>query len=315
MLPLAGLFFLLSSLRRCLYAVGVKRSYTLPVPVIVVGNITVGGTGKTPLVVWLVKLLRRAGYKPGIISRGYGGEAQRWPQQVRADSDPRMVGDEPVLLARQCGCPLVAGPDRVKAAQALLEHADCDVVISDDGLQHYRLKRDIELVVIDGARRFGNGRLLPAGPLRELPTRLSSVDFVINNGGPLAHNGEVLMRLAQADARNIVQAQTRRPLQAFTNETVHAVAGIGHPQRFFDALSSQGLKLKEHAFDDHYHFGANDFAFDDESPVLMTEKDAVKCGRFAKPHWWWVPVEASLNESFAVQLLARLKHACDAKRK
>ncbi len=319
LLPLSALFLCLSSLRRLLFALGIKRSYALPVPVIVVGNINVGGTGKTPLTVWLVKLLRQAGYKPGIITRGYGGEAQRWPQQVRADSDPRMVGDEPVLLARQCACPVVAGPDRVQAGRALLEYSDCDIIISDDGLQHYRLRRDLELVVIDGARGFGNGRLLPAGPLRERPTRLQQVDFVINNGGPLgiAPQGatpEVLMYLQQGAARNLVHTDRHKPLMEFVGQPVHAVAGIGHPRRFFDSLSAQGLDVVTHAFDDHHAYVATDFGFATGQPVLMTEKDAVKCARFAQDDWWWVPVEASFGASFAQQFLQRVEHVSAVKR-
>ena len=190
LLPFEWLFRLLVLLRRLAFRLGLKPSYALPVPVIVVGNISVGGTGKTPLVVWLVSLLRKAGYHPGIVSRGYGGKAERWPQQVRPDSDPQTVGDEPVMLAQRCACPIVAAPDRVAAAKLLLKHTKCDLIITDDGLQHYRLKRDIEIVVVDGERRFGNGHCLPAGPLREPQSRLAEVDFVIANG--LAGRGDLV---------------------------------------------------------------------------------------------------------------------------
>ena len=182
LLPLSGLFCLLVWLRRKGYALGVFPSYALDVPVLVVGNITVGGTGKTPLVAWIAEYLQTLGYQPGIVSRGYGGKAQHWPQQVRPDSDPVMVGDEAVLLARQCHCPMAVGPDRVATAQSLVEHHQVDIVISDDGLQHYALRRDVEIAVIDGVRRFGTGYCLPAGPLRESMARLKQVDLLVANG-------------------------------------------------------------------------------------------------------------------------------------
>lgn len=309
LLPAEWLFRVLAMLRRTAYRLRLLRSHSVGVPVIVVGNINVGGTGKSPLVAWLVKRLQQAGYRPGIVLRGYGGEAQRWPQQVRADSDPRMVGDEPVMLARRCGCPVAAGPDRVVAAQQLLKYARCDVVISDDGLQHYRLKRDIEMVVVDGGRRFGNGHCLPAGPLREPPSRLKQVDFIIANG--LAREGEFAMRLEAGGLRGVARDDLIRSFEEFAGQRVHGVAGIGNPQRFFQLLSSRGLDVTEHAFPDHHRFTSRDLAFDDELPIVMTEKDAVKCRPFASQRMWYVPVEAHLPEVFALRLLHMLKRLTD----
>lgn len=303
--PISWLFRGLAAARRSAYHSGLSKSYRVDVPVIVVGNISVGGTGKTPLVTWLVKLLKKAGYQPGIISRGYGGQAKRWPQQVRADSDPQMVGDEPVMLAQMCDCPVVAAPDRVAAAQKLLEYSNCDLIITDDGLQHYRLQRDIEIVVIDGQRRFGNGYCLPAGPLREPPSRLDEVDFIISNG--LAARGEFPMTLA---ANGLVSLLDSNKILAFENlldQPVHAVAGIGHPDRFFKLLKNQGLQVLEHSFADHHQFSESDLLFDDGLLVLMTAKDAVKCRRYGGENMWVVPVEARLPDSFALRLLKMIK--------
>jgi tetraacyldisaccharide 4'-kinase len=274
------------------------------VPVIVVGNITVGGSGKTPLVIWLVDFLRKAGYKPAIISRGYRGKASSWPQQVRPDSDPVVVGDEAVLLARRCDCPIAVGPDRSASVEALLQHTDCNIIISDDGLQHYALERDIEIAVVDAVRRYGNGCLLPSGPLREPIERLEDVDFIVSNG--IAGHGEYAMSLGLNTACNLATGETCE-LNNFIDTTVHAVAGIGNPKRFFNALRQQGLKLREHAFADHHHFEAGDLEFDNTAPVLMTEKDAVKCKRFAHSQYWYVPVEAELNKHFGPRLLAALE--------
>lgn len=305
LLPLEGVFRVLAALRRAAYSRGLLRSQKLAVPVVVVGNISVGGTGKTPLVAWLVKLFQKAGYHPGIVSRGYGGQAQRWPQQVRADSNPDLVGDETVMLAQRCGCPIAAGPDRVAAARALLQHARCDVIISDDGLQHYALQRDIEIAVVDGERRFGNGHCLPAGPLREPISRLGQVDFVVANGA--ASRGEFAMRLAARGLRAVADDSQPRDFVELAGQRVHAVAGIGHPQRFFQLLRAQGLMPVEHPFPDHHRYVAGDLAFGDDLPIVMTEKDAVKCRPFAGAQMWYVPVEAHLPEALALRLLQMLK--------
>ncbi|MFA7094943.1 MAG: tetraacyldisaccharide 4'-kinase [Gammaproteobacteria bacterium] len=302
--PLGWLYCLVAVLRRKAYRLGLRPVCRLSVPVIVVGNITVGGTGKTPLVAWLVRFLKQAGYTPGIISRGYRGNATVWPQAVDAGSDPALVGDEAVLLAQHSECPVMVGPDRAAAARALLERYPCDVIISDDGLQHYRLGRDIEIAVIDGARRLGNGRCLPAGPLREPRGRLRSVDFIVVNGGD-AEGGQYAMRLVEQDARNLADAGTVQPVAAFSE--VHAVAGIGNPARFFSRLRALGLQITEHPFPDHHAYQPQDLDFGDARPLLMTEKDAVKCHRFAQAHYWYVPVEARLDERFGERLLNLLK--------
>lgn len=303
--PASWLFRGLVATRRWAYRRGISKTHSVPVPVIVVGNISVGGTGKTPLVTWLVKLLKKAGYRPGIISRGYGGQAQRWPQQVRPDSDPQMVGDEPVMLAQRCDCPVVAAPDRVSAAQKLLEYSDCDVIVTDDGLQHYRLQRDIEIVVVDGQRRFGNGHCLPAGPLREPVSRLDEVDFVVSNGK--AARGEFTMTLNSTGAVSLCEPNKSLGFSELKGLTVHAVAGIGNPGRFFTLLKAQGIRVIEHPFDDHHDFSEADLSFRDEYPILMTAKDAVKCRRFAQDKMWVVPVEAQLPDNFALRLLQMIK--------
>ena len=302
--PLSLLFRVIVGARRLAYRVGIKRSTRVSLPVIVVGNITVGGTGKTPLVVWLAGYLREKGYAPGIVSRGYGGTASHWPQQVRADSDPAVVGDEAVLLAATTGCPMAVAPDRVAAAQALVDQGGCDVIISDDGLQHYALQRDIEIAVIDGVRRFGSGFLLPAGPLREPVRRLQQVDLVVVNG--LGDGDEHRMTLQQGDAHNLQDPDRICALQGFRSQRVHAVAGIGHPERFFRALQQAGLQLDSHTFPDHHAFRPEDIRFGDGRPVIMTEKDAVKCRHFATQDDWYVPVEASLSGKFREQLDALL---------
>jgi tetraacyldisaccharide 4'-kinase len=305
LVPLSFLYQGLVQLRRWTYRVGLLPSYALPMPVIVVGNLTVGGTGKTPLVIWLVQRLQHLGYRPGIVARGYGGEAQTWPQQVRPDSDPGAVGDEAVLLARRCRCPMAVGPDRVAAARALAEHSDCNVIVSDDGLQHYALQRSLEIVVIDGVRRFGNGYCLPAGPLREPASRLRSVDLVVANGpgGRL----EYPMSLQLGEVRAVSGEAETRPLASFADGPVHAVAGVGNPQRFFAALRQHRLEPIEHAFPDHHRFTKEDLAFGDGYPVLMTEKDAVKCASFAGPDLWYVVGEAQPDARFEQQVLQRLE--------
>ncbi len=291
LLPLAALYRGLIALRRWSYRRGWLASYRLPCPVIVVGNIFVGGTGKTPVVLYLVEQLRGLGLRPGIITRGYGGRRGGGPLWVAPDSDPAEAGDEAVLLARRALCPVVAAPDRVAAARHLLAQADCNVLISDDGLQHYRLRRDLELVVVDAERGLGNGRLLPAGPLREPAARLQEVDMVLANGEGSALT-PYCFRLVPGDCVNLASGE-RRPLTAAAFAgPVHAVAGIGNPGRFFASLRAHGLSLIEHGFPDHHRYRAADLALPGDRPILMTEKDAVKCLAFASGREWYLPVTA-----------------------
>lgn len=304
--PLSGLFRLAVAIRRWAYTYGLLRTQTLPAPVLVIGNLTLGGTGKTPLVIWLAQFLRDHGYRPGIITRGYGGQTQNYPQWIHPTSDPHLAGDEAVLLSQRTACPIVVGPDRVAAAQALLAHMDCNVLLSDDGLQHYALGRNVEILVIDGRRRFGNGHCLPAGPLREPLSRLQSVDLVVINGG--AQEGKFTMRLQLQEARRLKGGEIY-PLKKFPHPTVHGVAGIGDPERFFIQLREQGLTIYPHPFPDHHCFQPEDLAFEDGHPVLMTEKDAVKCTRFARDHYWCVPIDACLPASFGNQVLSLLQQA------
>ena len=302
--PLGWLYCAGAVLRRTAYRIGIVPVGRVGAPVIVVGNLSVGGTGKTPLVIWIARFLKKHGLRPGIVSRGYRGRADKWPQQVRADSDPVMVGDEPVLIAQATGCPVAADPDRLRAARSLMASAACDVIISDDGLQHLAMGRDVEIAVIDGIRRHGNGRCLPAGPLREPVSRLNSVDMIVSNGGGVS--GEFDMRMRVADANRLDGAALNRPLETFRGGPVHAVCAIGHPQRFFASLEGAGLELLRHRFPDHHALCAADIGFDDDFPVLMTEKDAVKCRRFAGPRHWCVPVEVRLTDAFGARMLSLL---------
>ena len=299
--PLALLYGAASAVRRALYRAGVLRSVRLGAPVIVIGNLSAGGTGKTPLTIALASALRQRGYCPGVVSRGYGGH-QREPLLLDDAPDPARVGDEPCVI-RASGVPVAVGRDRPAAARLLLA-AGCDVVIADDGLQHYALARDVDICVIDGTRRFGNQRLLPAGPLREPVSRLASVDFRVCNGG-IAQAGEISMQLRGDAAVNLCDGRAQ-PLRNFAGQRVHALAAIGHPQRFFASLRAVGLEVIEHAFADHHAYAPAELDFADGLPLLMTDKDAVKCRAFAQPHWWRVPVQAELPASFLDTLCKRL---------
>ena len=305
LLPVSWVYCLLMVLRRGLYRLRIFSSVRLPVPVIVVGNITVGGTGKTPLVIWLADFLRQQGMRPGIVLRGYGGSAVDWPLVVTPDYDPDVVGDEAVMLARQSRCPVAADPDRVRGAQHLVREHHCDVIVSDDGLQHLRLARDIEIAVIDGVRRFGNGRCLPAGPLREPVSRLRDVSLRVVNGEP--RQGEVGMTLAETGLCRVNAPESYASAGSFRGETVHAVAGIGHPDRFFTHLRRLGLKAIEHPFPDHYRFRAADIRFGDGLAVIMTQKDAVKCERFADDNMWYLAIEARPDPRVGEEVWKRLK--------
>ncbi len=305
------LFGLVAALRRVLYRAGLLRAIRLPVPVIVVGNISVGGTGKTPLVLWLADFLRQQGYHPGIVSRGYGGGTQG-AVAVDIRSDPAAVGDEPLLLARKSACPVWVGRDRVAAGKALLRaHTECDVLLSDDGLQHYRLDRDVEIVVVDGERKFGNGLLLPAGPLREGVSRLGSVDAVVVNGGSLKAamrlGNEFEMGLEGGVFYNLRNPELHAGAADFGGKKLHAVAGIGNPQRFFAHLRRLGLAFEEHAFPDHCAYRSQDLDYDNADALLMTEKDAVKCAGFADGRYWALAVEAILPPAFGQTMLQKLR--------
>ncbi len=288
--PLSAVFGAASMMRRFAYSKHLVRSTRLPCPVIVVGNLTVGGTGKTPLVCWLAGQLLELGFKPGVVTRGYGG-ASRAPRLLQNSDDSNTVGDEAILLARRSRVPIATGRNRPAAAQLLI-NAGCDVIVSDDGLQHYALQRDCEIIVVDGDRRFGNGRLLPAGPLRETAARLQSADAVVINGGDGRSDGSMRMRLLATSAI-AMKYGTAKPLREFTGQPAHAIAAIGNPQRFFAMLRAVGISVIEHPLSDHARLGIDDISFADDLPVLMTEKDAVKCREIAGPHHWFVPVNVA----------------------
>jgi tetraacyldisaccharide 4'-kinase len=303
LLPLSWLFAGLVSARRSFFERGVLRSVAVNVPVVVVGNITVGGTGKTPVTIWLALQLKERGLRPGIVSRGYGGLVGRNPRQVTAGSDPDAVGDEAVLMAKRSACPVVVHPDRVSAAQEI-GGLGVDVIIADDGLQHYHLARQYEIAVIDGTRGFGNGKLLPAGPLREPVSRLKSVDRVLVNKSVMRSERairELPAGLAVTDfylKGTMVRSLDEReeaPLAKFAGRQVHAVAAIGNPGRFFTFLESHGMQVIEHAFPDHSRLTEKDLRYDDGLDVLMTEKDAVKYGSLSIERCWYVPVEVAVD--------------------
>lgn len=311
--PLSVVFRAVVALRRLLYSSGALRAVRLPVPVIVVGNITVGGTGKTPVVLWLVNFLRERGRRPGIVSRGYGGKTAA-PAAVNAASDPAACGDEPVLLAQRSGAPVWIGADRAAAAAALLAaHPECDAIVSDDGLQHYRLARDVEIAVVDGARGLGNGHFLPAGPLREPSTRLAGVDAIIVNVSETTNIGcqasappAFAMALQNRGFYNLLNPQHTAAAEHFQYRQVHAVAGIGNPQRFFTQLQRLGLAFTAHPFPDHHAYRAADLAFAGADFVIMTEKDAVKCRSFAAELHWALRVDAEIDPAFGELVLAKL---------
>lgn len=304
LLIFSALYRFVIFLRRCYYAC-IKQKH-FDVLIIVVGNLTVGGSGKTPLVAWLVKELQAKGFRPGIVSRGYGGNAAVYPCVVTKQSLPEEVGDEPLMLHLQTGAPVVVDPRRPRAVAQLLKQFQCDAVISDDGLQHLALSRDIEIIVIDGQRRFGNGYCLPLGPLRESSSRIVKADFVVVNG--TAKKGEIDMQLLPHACVALLDGQTIRYAEITKNNQLHAVAGIGNPDRFFELLRQKGLCFISHAFPDHHRYCQADFAFlQPDERVVMTEKDAVKCQHFADSRFYYLPVSAILPTDFADKLYNRLK--------
>ncbi len=301
--PASVLFGAIVSFRRLFFRLRLFKSYSAGIPVIVVGNLTAGGSGKTPLVLWIVELLKEHRWKPGIVSRGYGGSATE-PREASIASDPAEVGDEPILLARRSGCPVWVAPDRVAACRLLRDqHPECDVIVTDDGLQYYALRRDVEICVVD-ARGFGNGFLQPAGPLREPPSRLRSVDAVVTHGAAGVQG--FAMKLEGENLVRMTDAHDVRAAKSFAGQKAHAVAGIGDPKRFFLQLARFGIKPVPHPFADHHPFRAADLDFGDTAPVVMTEKDAVKCKRFAQAHYWVFPVSATLDPAFGRWLLEKL---------
>lgn len=280
-------------------------------PVVVVGNLTVGGVGKTPLVIWLVERLVEAGYLPGVVSRGYGGGRLLSPNEVTSVSDPSVVGDEAVLVAMRTGRPVYVHPDRYSAGLALLQNHDCNVIVADDGLQHYALARDVEIIVIDGDRRFGNGHALPAGPLREPTTRAQEADFLVCRGIGLP--GENSMRVHGEYAVRLINPAERRALADFCDRDLVAMAGIGNPDQFFALLTSKKLRFESWSFPDHHRFSIQDLPQDGRT-VLMTEKDAVKCRPFARSEDWYVPVAAELSSEFCVNILNLIKVKIDGQK-
>jgi tetraacyldisaccharide 4'-kinase len=309
LLPISWLFGALAALRRSLYRWHILSSFKLSVPVVVVGNISVGGTGKTPLTLALAAQLITHGKHPLIISRGYGGSALQ-AQLVTQESSAQQCGDEPVLMARRDVCPVWIGRDRVASARAaLFAHPECDVILCDDGLQHYRLQRDVEIVVMDGTRKIGNGFLLPAGPLREPVSRLKEVDAIMVNGEQtssqtikfgMSLRGDIFYNLLDA-----TRTATAQDLQALR---CHAVAGIGHPQRYFDALQILGLSCATHAFPDHHAYTADELAFADCDALLLTEKDAVKCATFADARYWVLRVDAQIDSALIELILRKIQN-------
>lgn len=285
------------------------------VPIIVVGNITVGGTGKTPLVIYLAELLKNKGYNPGIISRGYGGKSKNYPLLVTSESRVEEVGDEALLIEHRTKCPVIVGPKKTAAVKTLLSNTTCNVIISDDGLQHYAMTRDIEIAVVDAALGFGNEFCLPAGPLREPLPRLQQVDFVVKNYNmALCDDDEYGMILEPVVFYNLKNPKITKTIDEFRafnfvkQTAFHAVAGIGNPKRFFQTLRQLGLNVIEHPFPDHYSFRAVDFLFSNEKNkiVIMTEKDAVKCDTIANENCWCLKIEAKLSDKFNTQVLDKL---------
>ncbi|RJG13681.1 tetraacyldisaccharide 4'-kinase [Pseudomonas cavernicola] len=304
--PLEWLYRAVVQHKRSRFLAGAGEVYQAPVPVVVVGNITVGGTGKTPLILCLIEHCRARGLKVGVVSRGYGAKPAQLPWRVSAEQNASEAGDEPLLIVQRSGVPLMIDPDRSRAVRALLEAEPLDLILCDDGLQHYRLARDLELVLIDAARGLGNRRCLPAGPLREPIERLQSVDALLYNGAPTDVDGGYAFQLQPTALVNLVSGE-RYPLTHFpAGQALHAVAGIGNPQRFFNTLEALHWRPTPHAFADHAQFGAEQLNFSPAQPVVMTEKDAVKCRAFATADWWYLAVDAVPSPAFLAWFDAQL---------
>jgi tetraacyldisaccharide 4'-kinase len=302
--PLSLVYRLLIFVRCKLYSFQLLKIRHFSVPIIIVGNITLGGSGKTPLVIEIANFLKKKGWRPGIISRGYGGKASHYPYRVHANSNPREVGDEPLLIARSTDCPTLVDPNRSRGVKALLAKTNCNIVISDDGLQHLALSRDIEIIVIDGQRRFGNGFCLPAGPLREPTSRLKSVDFVVTKGK--AHANEFAMNLIPEYFYQLIQMENKQKADYFFGKKLHAVAGIGNPKQFFNSLRKLGLSIIEQPFPDHHVFKPHDFNYGEDTIILMTEKDAVKCTGLVDTRLWCLKAKTTLDKTFFNALFNRI---------
>jgi len=304
LLPLSWLFCFIAVFRRKIYRLNLKKSFATQVPVVVIGNIVVGGSGKTPLLISLCEYIQKKGFKPGVVSRGYGGSVTGVKQVVESDS-AELVGDEPLMVQQRTNVPVVVGADRVAAIDYLLKNNQCDIVLSDDGLQHYRMKRDLEIAVVDSQRKFGNGFCLPAGPLRERLSRLNDVDIVAYNGASSKTTDDCSYTL-QIVSVNKLNSGEIKPISSIANNTVHAVAGIGNPARFFEQLRKLDIIIIEHAFPDHHCFQQNDFAGWDEDCIVMTEKDAVKCRHLLLPDAWIVVVKADFSDVLESRLSSSL---------
>jgi len=301
LLPISWLYCAIVFFRRKLYQHNILKSYSAQVPVIVVGNIVAGGSGKTPLLISLCDYLRQHGYNPGVVSRGYGGKLVGI-KQVQEEDSPQLVGDEPLMICQRTKVPVVVGADRVMTVDYLLQNNQCDIVLSDDGLQHYRMRRSVEMVVVDASRRFGNGFCLPAGPLRERVSRLNEVDIVVYNGVPADLTTEECCYTLKIVSLQRLHSDDCRPVSAFAGRLVHAVAGIGNPQRFFLQLRDNGLDIIEHAFPDHHDYQQHDFVGWNEDCIIMTEKDAVKCRALTLPDAWVMTVTADLSGTLESRL-------------
>lgn len=303
LLPISGIFYVLSKIRRTLYRTGFFRINQFEVPVVVVGNITVGGSGKTPVVIKLVEYLQQQDMKVGVVSRGYGGSHDSGSLLVEVNTKASLSGDEPLLIAAQTDAIVMINKNRSQAVQDLISQHQVDVVISDDGLQHYAMDRTVEIAVIDGNRRFGNGFFLPAGPLRESQSRLKQVDFIINNG--YMSPGEISAQLMPTTFTHLLSGD-EFPLNHFSAQYCHGVAGIGHPDRFFNTLTELGLQVEKHAFTDHYQYRSDDLEFNDNHPIIMTAKDWVKCRDFANDQMYYLKVDLDISKDFLNELYTKL---------
>ena len=296
LLPISWIYIIIIKIRSALYRVGIIPISKINVPIIVVGNITAGGTGKTPLVIWLANYFKNKGFLPGIISRGYGGKYLSNIEFVHPNSDPLLVGDEPLIIAKKCNCPVAVAKKRVRAAKELVSKYNCNIIISDDGMQHYSLGRDIEIAVIDGQRRLGNGYCLPAGPLREPKNKLLNIDLIVSKY--TSQISEYTMEYIYQDLISLGKPAKTISLSELCDMKVHVITGIDNPENFFSYLQTHKLELIIHQFPDHHIYEEHEVVFNDDLPIIMTEKDAVKCARYSNNNHWYIPIVAKLPNSF-----------------